>query len=90
MKKVLTLVAFAGMLTFVACGPSAQEKEAMEAKKQDSIAMVEKAKADSMAAAQAAVEKAKADSTAAVAAAQAKADSAKAAEEAGKKGGKKK
>ncbi|MCC6691256.1 MAG: hypothetical protein IT235_06945 [Bacteroidia bacterium] len=89
MKKVITLIAFAGIVTFVACGPSAEEKAAMEAKKQDSITAVEKAKADSAAAAQAAIEKAKADSIAAAAAAQAQADSAKAAEEAASKGKKK-
>ena len=85
MKKVLTLVAFAGMLSFVACGPSAEEQAAMEKAKQDSIANVEKAKADSMAAATAAMEQAKMDSIAAVE--KAKADSIAAAAE---KGGKKK
>jgi hypothetical protein len=87
MKKVITLVAFAGMLTFVACGPSAEEKAATEKKKQDSIATVEKSKADEIAAAQVAKDKAKQDSTA-------NADKMKqdsiAAAEAGKKGGKKK
>ncbi len=89
MKKVLTLVAFAGMVTFVACGPSAEEKAAMEKKKQDSIAMVEKAKADSVSAAMAKMEQAKQDSIA-KAMEQMKADSTAKAEEAGKKGGKKK
>ena len=38
MKKSITLVAVAGMFTFVACGPSAEEKAAKEKAKQDSIA----------------------------------------------------
>ncbi len=79
MKKALTLVAFAGMLAFVACGPSAEEKAAMEAKKQDSIAAVEQAKSDSIAAAQAVAEQAKQDSINAVIE-KAKADSIAAAE----------
>jgi hypothetical protein len=87
MKKVLTLVAFAGMVTFVACGPSAEEKAAADKKKNDSIAgVMQKAKDDSVAAV-AAKEKAKADSANA-AMEKMKADSAKAAEEGGKKGGK--
>ena len=45
MKKVLTLVAAASMFTFVACGPSAEEKAAKEKATQDSIAAVEAAKA---------------------------------------------
>ena len=45
MKKVFTLVAAASMLTFVACGPSAEEKAAKEKAIQDSIAAVEAAKA---------------------------------------------
>ena len=50
MKKALTLVAFAAAVSFVACGPSAEEKAAAEKKKNDSIAqVVEKAKADSIA-----------------------------------------
>lgn len=90
MKKVLTLVAFAGMLSFVACGPSAEEKAAMEKKKQDSIQIVEKAKADSMAAVEAAMAKAKQDSINS-SMEKMKADSlAKAEEDAKKKGGKKK
>ncbi len=32
MKKVLTLMMVAGMFSLVACGPSAEEKEAAEAK----------------------------------------------------------
>ena len=45
MKKVFTLVAVASMFTFVACGPSAEEKAAKEKATQDSIAAVEAAKA---------------------------------------------
>jgi len=45
MKKILTLVAVAGMFTFYACGPSAEEKAAKEKAKQDSIASVEAANA---------------------------------------------
>ena len=41
MKKVLTLIAIAGMTAFYACGPSAEEKAAMEQKRQDSIAAAE-------------------------------------------------
>ena len=90
MKKLFTLVAVAGMFTFFACGPSAEEKAAMEKAKQDSIAAVEAAKA----AEEAAKAQAIADSTAAYAAAEeakAKAmqDSIDAAA-ASKKGGKKK
>ena len=80
MKKSLTIVAFASMLAIVACGPSAAEKQAKEKAMQDSIAMVEKAAADSVAAAAAAdqakmaaeaMEKAKQDSIAAAEAAKA-------------------
>lgn len=86
MKKLFTLVAVASM-TLVACGPSAEEKAAMEKAKQDSIKAYEEAEAAKAAAA----EQAKQDSIAAAAAAaaeQAKADSIAAAEAA--KGGKKK
>jgi DNA-binding protein H-NS len=62
MKKVFTLVAVASMFTFVACGPSAEEKAKMEKMKQDSIAAVEAANAAKM--------QATADSTAAYAAAE--------------------
>ena len=41
MKKVLTLVAVAGMFAFYSCGPSAEQKAAMEKAKQDSIAAAE-------------------------------------------------
>ena len=89
MKKVLSLVAVATMFAFVACGPSAEEKAAMEKAKQDSIAAYESA----VAAEQAAKDQAIADSTAAYAAAmeaEAKrvADSIEAAKSS--KGGKKK
>jgi ABC-type Zn uptake system ZnuABC Zn-binding protein ZnuA len=60
MKKILTLIAVAGIFTFVACGPSAEQKAAAEKAKADSMkvadsinsakmAMAAKAKADSMA-----------------------------------------
>ena len=89
MKKLFTLVAAASIFTFVACGPSAEEKAAAEKAKQDSIASVEQAKA----AEEAAKAQAIADSTTAYAAAEeqkakAAADSVAAAE-ASKKGGKK-
>ncbi len=45
MKKVFTLVAVASMFTFVACGPSAEEKAAKEKAINDSIAAVDAAKA---------------------------------------------
>ncbi|MFL5753344.1 MAG: hypothetical protein ACJ76F_08055 [Bacteroidia bacterium] len=52
MKKVLSIIAIAGLATaFVACGPSKEEMEAKEKAKQDSIRM-----ADSIAAATAAAE----------------------------------
>ena len=52
MKKLFALLLVAGMVAFVACGPSQKEKEAKEKAKQDSIAAAEKAKieADSLAA----------------------------------------
>mgnify|MGYP006870806450 CR=1 FL=1 len=37
MKKILGLVIIAGMMTFTACGPSAEEKEAAAKVMQDSI-----------------------------------------------------
>jgi protein involved in sex pheromone biosynthesis len=37
MKKILGLVIIAGMMTFTACGPSAEEKEAAAKAMQDSI-----------------------------------------------------
>ncbi len=83
MKKVLTLVAVAGMFTFYACGPSAAEKEAKAKATADSIAAIETAVAE------AAKAQAVADSTAAAAIAteakaKATADSIAAAEEAAK------
>src|SRR6185312_4633871 len=64
MKKVVTMIAFAGACALVACGPSAKDKEAAQHKadslKQDSI---NKAQAAAMAA-----QKAKADSAAKAAA----------------------
>lgn len=45
MKKLFTLVAVAGMFTFVACGPSAEELAAKAKATADSIAAVESAKA---------------------------------------------
>ena len=88
MKKLVTLVAVAGMFAFTACGPSAEEKAAMEKAKQDSIAAAQAAAAE----AQAAMEKAKQDSmmmAQQAAMEKAKADSMAAAE-ANTKGGKKK
>jgi hypothetical protein len=89
MKKLFTLVAAASMLTFVACGPSAAEKEAAAKKLADSTAAYN----DQLAAAEAAKAQAIADSTATFVAAeaakaQATADSIAAA--GAKKGGKKK
>ena len=52
MKKLFTLVAVAGMFAFSSCGPSAEEKAAMEKAKQDSIAAVEQARMDSINAAE--------------------------------------
>jgi len=65
MKKVLSILLVAGIATFVACGPSAEEKAAMDKARQDSIATVQKAYDDSVASANAAAaEKAKQDSLA--------------------------
>jgi len=65
MKSILKLTVLATFLGFVACGPSAEEQAAEQARldslKQDSIAKVEQAKQDSIAA----IEKVKADSIAA-------------------------
>lgn len=72
MKKLFAFFLFAGMVSFLACGPSAEEKAAAEKAKQDSInAAMEMAKQDSINAAaeqakqdsiNAAIEKAKQDS----------------------------
>ncbi len=43
MKKVLSLIVLAGMFSFYACGPSAEEKAAAEKAKMDSIANAAKA-----------------------------------------------
>lgn len=89
MKKVFTLVAVATMFTFVACGPSAEEKAAKEKATQDSIAAVEAAKAAEEAAkAQAMVDSSNAYAAAQEAEAKRVADSIEAATP--KKGGKKK
>ena len=84
MKRLASLMLVAGTLAFVACGPSAEEKEKA---RQDSIA-----KADSIAAVQAVIQAAKEkmeqDSIMAVQE-KAKADSIAKAEEEGKKGKKK-
>ena len=73
MKRIITIMLAAGMLTFVACGPSAEEKAAAEKMKQDSIASAQKMVDDSIAAVNAAAEKAAQDAM--MAAEQAKADS---------------
>ena len=74
MKKILSMLLIAGMASFVACGPSAKEKEAKlqhikDSVKQDSIQKVlaakEQLKKDSIAKVElAAKEKAKQDSLA--------------------------
>lgn len=43
MKKVLALLLVAGMFSFYACGPSAEEKAASEKAMQDSIAAADAA-----------------------------------------------
>jgi len=89
MKKVLTVATFAGILAMVACGQSAADKAVAEKKKQDSIKVADSIAAATSAAnmaAESAKEAAKADSLAKIA----KADSIAKAEEAAKKGGKKK
>lgn len=66
MKKVLSIIAIAATsAAFVACGPSKEEMEAAEKKKQDSIAAVEQLKQDSIAQAAAEAEKAAAEANAA-------------------------
>jgi len=58
MKKVFSIIAVAAVATsFVACGPSKEELAKREQEKADSIAAVEKARQDSMAAAQAEADK---------------------------------
>jgi hypothetical protein len=79
MKRLLSLIAVAGILTFVACGPSAEEKAKAEKAKQDSLQAVDQARIqDSIA-----KEGQKTDSIAKLAEA-AKADSMAKAEEAAK------
>ena len=82
MKKLFTVLFIAGAMSIVACGPSAEEKAAKEKAKNDSIAAAQKAQAtqDSIAAV------AKAQEEAAAAALKAKEDSIAAA--AAKKGSK--
>src|SRR6188472_3120187 len=80
MKKVLSIILAAGMVALISCGPSAEEKAAMEKAKADSIANVEKARMDSMEAInQANIDKMKADSAASAAMNQARLDSVEAA-----------
>jgi hypothetical protein len=74
MRKLASLLVVAGMVAFVACGPSAEqlaEQARLDSLKQDSIA---KAQADSVAKV-AAIEKAKQDSIAAAEAVKAHEDS---------------
>jgi len=56
MKKLLSLIMLAGMFTFVACGPSAEDKAAQQKAEQDSIAaadsIMKAAEAQAMQAAQ--------------------------------------
>jgi len=81
MKKLLQLVVVAGMMSFLACGPSAEEQAAEAARldslMQDSIAKVEEANK--------VIELAKQDSINKAAAEQAIADSIAAAAKGGKK-----
>jgi hypothetical protein len=44
MKTLLTIVSLVGMNVFIACGPSAEEREAEAKKMQDSVASAEAAK----------------------------------------------
>jgi hypothetical protein len=46
MKKVLALVALAGMFAFSSCGPSKEEMEKKEKAKQDSIHMADSIQAE--------------------------------------------
>jgi hypothetical protein len=67
MKKLFTLIAIAGMFTFVSCGPSAEEKAAQEKATQDSIeqaaAQMKAAEEAAMAAAASAESPSNSDST---------------------------
>ena len=62
MKRIYYLILSAGIISLIACGPSAEEKAAAEKAKQDSIAAAQKMIDDSVAAATAAAEKAMQDS----------------------------
>lgn len=73
MKKILSFIVIAGFATLISCGPSAEEKAAVEKARQDSIqAAMDKMTADSLASVQAAAQKMMQDS---MALATAKADS---------------
>jgi outer membrane phospholipase A len=86
MKKLFTLVAVASISALVACGPSAEEKQAMEKAKQDSIAAVEAQKAaEDAAKAQAAQDSTNQYTAAQEAEAKRIADSTEAASKGGKK-----
>jgi len=82
MKRFTYMILSAAIAGLVACGPSAEEKEAAEKAKQDSIAAAQKMIDDSISAV-AAMEKAMQDST--IAAERAKSDSITAASEAAAK-----
>lgn len=66
MKKLLIVMIAGAMFAVVACGPSAEEKAAQEQARLDSIAKVEQAIQDSIAAAEAAAAEAAAMDTTAV------------------------
>jgi hypothetical protein len=86
MKKIYSLVMISGMLALAACGPSAEEKAAMEKARQDSIERVQKATQDSIETAnKAAMDKMKADSTATANMEKARQDSMQAAQKKGMK-----
>jgi hypothetical protein len=80
MKKVLTTLMIAGVFAITSCGPSAEEKAAMDKARQDSIDKVQKEMNDSIEMAnKAAMEKAQADSAAAADMEKARMDSMEAA-----------
>jgi hypothetical protein len=62
MKKLLALTLIAGMVAFVACGPSKEDQEKKEKAKQDSIKAAEKAKTEADSLDRVAAEKRKQDS----------------------------
>jgi hypothetical protein len=74
MKKVFSIIAVALMVTFVACGPSAEEKEKIEAQAKATADSIQKALEASMAAStpEAGADSTKADTTAAKPAEEAK------------------